>query len=190
MATLSHSELHRLLRRPIHDARNCLNYVALEASLMEEELAGTPQVQPLQRMQRELGRLEHILQTISSRLTVPQPREVSLAEIYTEWRGRLRIPAELVQWQTADLECAILTDPLLFVPLLVEMSHEFQRHQSGPFQFNIRAQAELIVFELCPIPSALDGIVEGWKLLVSLLGGTWTDAPDHLEIQFPRISGK
>lgn len=123
-----------MVRRHLHDLRNCVNYLDLQSSLLLECFSDSDAISQLQTMKSELAAVEGIIRSLSARVTPHPLATISVADLYTKWRRQLEITPNGARpsWGTSRLDAQVITNVGLLVTVLSEIVGKL--HQLQPKQ--------------------------------------------------------
>lgn len=138
-----------LIRKHVHDLRNCINYLDLEISLLEEEATDINQSFNVSLLRGQLNKLEHLGQVLNLRFSLPSLAEVAVGDVWARWQRTMENlhPAVKVQWLCECEQGLIRTDLHALTHLLAEVLGSFHDpDEVAPLNAQMMRQDNQVVF--------------------------------------------
>ena len=180
----------RIVLQHLHDVRNLLNSIDLEAVLLTELATDPNVVQAMGRIRRELKHLEAVEQSLMFKFTDPRPSAISSRDLLQLWQQQiapLEDATHQIEWSETGASAVITMDANPVLAVLRGLILNAWSHYPRPVvKAAIINTATTVILELReaptrpalpPAPSADE------QLLVQRNGGTLVVATDEVTLE-------
>ena len=146
------ARLERTVGRHIHDVRNCINSLDLEAALLSELVTHPEALESIRRMRWQTGQLEAITRSLSIRIAGVQRVSLTAMDLLTLWKGHvatLEDSSRPFEWTAPAESTRIELDAIAITSVLRELMAEALRHSEGRrIQASVRTTDHQVIAEV------------------------------------------
>jgi len=178
------AEANRVIRRYVHDLRNCANYIDLEAVMLLEDLTG-PAADALQRMRGQLVQLEAVIRSLAVRFGEPSVATVAAADVFGKWKHMMEsLPhAPPMTWEIKGAQGVVTMDCNAVLAILREIVVRAGRmHSEEAIALKMNLDSGSVDFQVHELSSQAETAkIEEWpewQRIIAANGGTLSRQAD------------
>lgn len=180
----------RIVRRHVHDVRNYINSLDLEATLLEEELTDSEALEGVRRMRSQLRQLDASVGALSFKFAEPRPTTITAFDLFMMWKSQVtesQDESRAVEWQAPAESQLINVDPSGITSVLRELVlGAWNRSPGAVLKAAVKTSSTEVTAELrekLSRNSLAEEIVRECEHVVAVNGGRvgYTSLPDAAE---------
>ena len=177
----------KIIRTYVHDVRNYINSLDLEAVLLGELVTDSAVIEILQRMRAQLGQLEADVKGLLFKFAAPQPMQLTAADLLHLWKYQmtpLEDSSHKIEWAAPTVSKALTIDAHALVSLLRELViGAWRRSRGAGLKATVKTSEQCVVVELRePLHGTRlsDDALFEYQRVVEINGGQFEQIDDPL----------